>query len=47
LYTTANLYGSQVPNVPGGNAANVVASGVAIHQNVNPYSYQIGIRHSF
>ena len=47
LYTAGNLYGSQVPNNPTGNAANVVASGVGIHQNVNPYSYQIGIRHSF
>ena len=47
LYTAANLYGSQVPNVVGGNASRVVASGVAIHQNVNPYSYQLGIRHSF
>ena len=47
LYTGANLYGSQVPNNVAGNASRVLASGVGIHQNVNPYSYQVGIRHSF
>jgi len=46
LYTAGNLFGSQAV-VAGTNAARVAASGVAVNQNVNPYSYQFGIRHSF
>ena len=45
LYNVGNLYGSQAGLT--GNAARVAASGVAVNQNVNPYSYQFGIRHSF
>jgi GBP family porin len=46
LYAANNLFGSQV--APAGSAAaRVAASGVAINQNVNPYSYQFGLRHSF
>ena len=46
LYAGGNLY-SGVAGLAGTNAARVQASGVAINQNVNPYSYQFGIRHSF
>ncbi|MEO8935226.1 MAG: porin [Burkholderiaceae bacterium] len=46
LYAAGNLYGSQAA-LAGSNAARVAASGVAINQNVSPYSYQFGIRHSF
>jgi len=46
LYTAGNLYGTQSA-LAGTNAARVASSGVAINQNVNPYSYQIGVRHSF
>jgi predicted porin len=46
LYNAGNLYGTQSA-LAGTNAARVLASGVAINQNVNPYSYQFGIRHSF
>jgi predicted porin len=45
LYTAGNLYGTQTP--VGAAQAAVVASGTPINSNVNPYSYQIGIRHSF
>ncbi len=46
LYAAGNLYGAQTAAL-NSNAARVAASGVAINQNVNPYSYQFGIRHSF
>lgn len=46
LYTAGNLYGAQTA-AAGSAAAGVLASGVAINQNVSPYSYQFGIRHSF
>lgn len=47
LYAASNLYDTTSPVLAGSNAARVRASGVAINQNVNPYSYQFGIRHSF
>ncbi len=47
LYTAGNLYDTTTPVVAGSNAALVRASGVGINQNVSPYSYQVGIRHSF
>ena len=51
LYTGGNLYGAQTQAnataIGGINGGRVLASGVAIGQNVNPYSYQIGMRHSF
>jgi predicted porin len=51
LYNTGNLYGSQTAPVGASaaavNARGVLAAGVPINQNVNPYSYQIGLRHSF
>jgi general bacterial porin, GBP family len=51
LYTAGNLYGSQAApvgtNAAAINARGVLAAGVPISQNVNPYSYQIGLRHSF
>ena len=46
LYAAGNIYGAQTV-VAGSNAARVLGSGVAVNQNVNPYSYQFGIRHSF
>ena len=46
LYAAGNIYGAQTA-LAGSNAARVAGSGVAINQNVNPYSYQFGIRHSF
>lgn len=46
LYAANNLFGPQTA-VAGSNAARVLASGVAINQNVSPYSYQFGLRHSF
>jgi predicted porin len=47
LYTAGNLYGSQAALGLNPADARVLASGVAVRQNVNPYSYQFGIRHSF
>lgn len=46
LYTTGNLYNTAAvaATSPEGR---VRASGVGINQNVNPFSYQFGIRHSF
>jgi predicted porin len=45
LYTAGNLYDTTTP-VTGATAA-ARASGIAVNQNVSPYSYQFGIRHSF
>ena len=47
LYNAGNLFGSQVVTGLPVNTQRVAASGVAVNQNVNPYSYQFGIRHSF
>ncbi len=45
LYAAGNLYDTTTAVTPAYAAAR--ASGVAVNQNVNPYSYQFGIRHSF